>query len=96
MTIIQPAYILLVVKGGAILSEVGNNIRKAREALGWTREELARRMGYKSKTTVNKVEKGVKMCIERITYTRPKMVKKGTNGRWTTGNLFTLDVKMRV
>ena len=60
MTIIQPAYILLVIKGSAILSEVGNNIRKAREELGWTREELARRMGYKSKTTVNKVEKGRK------------------------------------
>lgn len=41
------------------MSEVGNNIRKAREALGWTQEELAKRMGYKSKTTVNKVEKGV-------------------------------------
>ena len=60
MTIIRPAYILLIVKGSAILSEVGNNIRKAREALGWTREELARRMGYKFKTIVNKVEKGRK------------------------------------
>ena len=60
MTIIQPAYILLIVKGGAILSDVGNNIRKAREALGWTREELVRWMGYKFKTIVNEVEKGRK------------------------------------
>lgn len=38
----------------------------------------------------------LKACIERITYTRPKKVKKGTNGRWTTGNPFELDIKMRV
>lgn len=48
------------------MSEVGNNIRKAREALGWTQEEPARRMGYKSKTTVNKVEKGRKDMITMV------------------------------
>lgn len=41
------------------MSNIGNNIRKARENLGWTQEELARRMGYKSKSTINKIEMGI-------------------------------------
>ena len=41
------------------MSNVGKNIRRAREALGWTQEDLASRMGYKSKSTVNKVELGI-------------------------------------
>lgn len=35
---------------------VGNKIKELRIAMGMTQEELARRMGYKSKTTINKIE----------------------------------------
>lgn len=41
------------------MSDIGKNIRRARENLGWTQEELARRMGYKSKSTINKIEMGI-------------------------------------
>lgn len=41
------------------MSNVGDNIRRAREKLGWTQDELARRMGYKSKSTINKIELGI-------------------------------------
>ena len=41
------------------MSNIGDNIRKAREKLGWTQEELAYRMGYKSKSTINKIEMGI-------------------------------------
>lgn len=40
------------------LKEIGNRIKTLREALGLTQEELAKKVGYTSKSSVNKVEKG--------------------------------------
>ena len=40
-------------------SVVGKNILLLRKQLGWTQEELARKMGYKSKSTINKIELGI-------------------------------------
>ena len=41
------------------MSTVGDNILLMRKRLGWTQEELAKRMGYKSKSTINKIELGI-------------------------------------
>jgi transcriptional regulator with XRE-family HTH domain len=41
------------------MSTVGENILLMRKNLGWTQEELAKRMGYKSKSTINKIELGI-------------------------------------
>ena len=41
------------------MSTVGENILLMRKALGLTQEELAKRMGYKSKSTINKIELGI-------------------------------------
>ena len=41
------------------MSTVGENISLMRKSLGWTQEELARKMGYKSKSTINKIELGI-------------------------------------
>lgn len=41
------------------MSKIGENIRRIREKRGLTQEELAARMGYKSKSTINKIEQGV-------------------------------------
>lgn len=38
---------------------VGDRIRARREFLGMTQDELAARMGYKSRSTIAKIEKGV-------------------------------------
>ncbi|MEV7465316.1 helix-turn-helix transcriptional regulator [Streptomyces kronopolitis] len=38
---------------------LGAELRRIREALGWTQEEAARRLGYQSLSTVSKIEKGV-------------------------------------
>ena len=35
---------------------IGKMIRKRREELGLTQEELAKKLGYKSKSTINKIE----------------------------------------
>lgn len=40
-------------------NKIGNNIARKRKELGWTQEELATRMGYKSKSTINKIEMGI-------------------------------------
>ena len=41
------------------MSTVGDRILKRRKDLGLTQEELAKRMGYKSKSTINKIEMGI-------------------------------------
>lgn len=38
------------------MPEIGKRIRSRREQLGMTQEELASRLGYKSKTTIAKIE----------------------------------------
>lgn len=38
---------------------VGNKIRERREELGMAQDELASQMGYKSRSTIAKIEKGV-------------------------------------
>ena len=40
------------------MSIIGNNIRNRRIELDMTQEELASKMGYKSKSTINKIELG--------------------------------------
>lgn len=41
------------------MSTVGDRILFMRKQLGLTQEELAKRMGYKSKSTINKIELGI-------------------------------------
>lgn len=38
---------------------IGDRIKDYRQALGLTQEELAHKLGYKSKSTIQKIEKGV-------------------------------------
>lgn len=38
---------------------IGDRIKNCRIALNWTQEYLAHRMGYKSKSTINKIELGI-------------------------------------
>ena len=41
------------------MSTIGENIQRLRKALEWTQEDLAKKMGYKSKSTINKIELGI-------------------------------------
>ena len=41
------------------MSEIGKNIRKLREKRGMSQEELAIKIGYKSKSSINKIELGL-------------------------------------
>lgn len=46
------------------MTTVGKNIMKRRKELGMTQEELATRMGYKSKSTINKIELGINDIVQ--------------------------------
>lgn len=37
---------------------IGDMIKQRREELGWTQQELADKMGYTSKSTITRIEKG--------------------------------------
>lgn len=41
------------------MSEIGANIMRRRKEMGLTQEELASKLGYKSKSTINKIELGI-------------------------------------
>ena len=41
------------------MSEIGKNIMKRRKEIGLTQEDLAYKLGYKSKSTINKIELGI-------------------------------------
>lgn len=40
------------------MSEIYNRIRIRRQELGWTTDELAKRMGYKDRSSISKIESG--------------------------------------
>jgi len=46
-------------KRGVFMSELARRVRERRAALGLSQEELADRMGYRSKSSITKLEKGV-------------------------------------
>ena len=46
------------------MPEIGKRIRSRREQLGMTQEELASRLGYKSKTTIAKLENGTNDIVQ--------------------------------
>lgn len=39
--------------------EIGNRVKELRKSLGLTQKELAEKCGYKSLTTINKIELGI-------------------------------------
>ena len=45
-------------QGGDYMSTIGQNILRLRKELGMTQEELAKKMGYTSKSSINKIEMG--------------------------------------
>lgn len=42
-----------------LMSNIGKNIKERRESLGMSQDELAEKMGYRSRSTIAKIEKGV-------------------------------------
>jgi transcriptional regulator with XRE-family HTH domain len=51
-------------KGVIYMAEIGKKIAQRRKELNMTQEELARKMGYKSKSTINKIELGINDIVQ--------------------------------
>ena len=47
------------------MSHIGERVATRRRELGMTQQELADRLGYKSKTTINKIELGINDLRQR-------------------------------
>lgn len=45
--------------------DLANRVKARREALGLSQEQLAQRMGYSSRTSINKIENG-RPCTQKI------------------------------
>lgn len=48
--------------------KIGARIRKRRESLGMSQEELAHKLGYKSRSTINKIEAGINDITQSKVY----------------------------
>ena len=46
------------------MTEIGKRIKERRIALGMSQDELAEKMGYKSRSTIAKIEKGVNDVVQ--------------------------------
>ena len=46
-------------RGDCMATKIGTRIMERRQQLGLTQEELAYRMGYKTKSAINKIELGI-------------------------------------
>ena len=84
------------------MSEVGKNIAQRRKALGMTQEELAKRMGYKSKSTINKIELGINDVVQskivkfaNVLETTPTALMGWTEIQQKNSTLAGLTVRMR-
>lgn len=48
-----------------VYMDLSKKVKKRREELGWSQEELAKKMGYSSRTSINKIENG-RPCSQKI------------------------------
>lgn len=46
-------------RGDSMATNIGTRIAERRQQLGWTQEDLAFKMGYKTKSAINKIELGI-------------------------------------
>lgn len=67
---------------------IGQKIKQRREQLGWSQDELASKMGYKSRSTINKIESGINDISQTKIYLFAKALD--VNPVWLLG----LDVPM--
>ena len=56
---------LTIYERGVDFMDLANRVRQRREQLGLSQEDLALRMGYSSRTSINKIENG-RPCSQKI------------------------------
>ena len=56
-------------------TDLSSRIRQRREQLGLSQEELAARMGYRSKSSITKLEKGINDPVSYTHLTLPTILR---------------------
>lgn len=54
----------MIWKGGVSVNTIGKKIKEKREQIGMSQDELAEKMGYKSRSTIAKIESGVNDVVQ--------------------------------
>lgn len=65
------------------MDTIGKRIKAKRLEKGWTQEDLAKKMGYKSKSTINKIEKDINDIVQSNVVKFAEVL--GTTTSWLMG-----------
>lgn len=86
-----------------IIMTIGNRIRVRREELGLSQEELAHKLGYKSKASISKIELGERqlrqkniLAIADALQTTPSYIMGWDNKKSENGELMTIGNRIRI
>lgn len=86
-----------------ILMTIGNRIRVRREELGLSQEELAHKLGYKSKASISKIELGERqlrqkniLAIADALQTTPSYIMGWDNKKSENGELMTIGNRIQI
>lgn len=86
-----------------IIMTIGNRIRVRREELGLSQEELAHKLGYKSKASISKIELGERqlrqkniLAIADALQTTPSYIMGWDNKKSENGKLMTIGNRIRI
>lgn len=78
--------------------EIGMRIKKRREELGMTQDELAKKLGYANRSSVNKVENSREVSMKKINaYANALNVTVANLMGWTEGEIsVVVDIDTRL
>ena len=92
----------MLLKGGEHIMKIGERIKYRREQLGLSQDELAKRLGYKSRSSVNKIEKDASglpqtkiAIIANVLQTTPAYIMGWEEMQQKNSILAELTVRMR-
>ena len=91
-----------MLKGGEHIMKIGERIKYRREQLGLSQDELARRLGYKSRSSINKIENDASglpqtkiVAIANALQTTPSYIMGWEEMQQKNSTLAGLTVRMR-
>lgn len=94
--------VIILLKGGEQTMKIGERIKYRREQLGLSQDELARRLGYKSRSSINKIENDASglpqtkiVAIANALQTTPSYIMGWTETQKKNDTLSSIVVELR-